>query len=335
MKRFSIIAILIGLCFQAYSVEPGKYRNPISDWGCADPTVWKDGDTFFLMSTGLPEIRTSRDLIHWEKCGANPLSDDTRARASGIGRHFWAPDVVKISGKWMMYLTMYNSAKDSSIGVYASDCPTGPWEYRGILTSSTRTGIIDTIDPEVVVDPQTERVWLFFGSTGKIHRIELNREGTEIMPGAEYVHVAGLHVESDRTREQVFEGAYLHKHGRWWYMFVSSGNYADWTYSIKVGRSKTLDGEFLDKEGQRMTDGFGTVFMSSQPRDPLFGPGHNGEIFSDANGQDFIFYHCHDKERPYASIRELCLQRVFWDRDGWPFVVRGCPTREGIMPVLN
>ena len=47
-------------------------------------------------------------------------------------------------------------------------------------TFSEHTGIRDSIDPEVVRDPETGRVWLFFGCTGKMQRVELDDAGAQV-----------------------------------------------------------------------------------------------------------------------------------------------------------
>ena len=35
-------------------------------------------------------------------------------------------------------------------------------------------------------DPSSGKVWMFFGSVGKMHRVELDAEGTAVAPGARY-----------------------------------------------------------------------------------------------------------------------------------------------------
>ena len=99
-----------------------------------------------------------------------------------------------------------------------------------------------------------------------------------------------------------------------------------------VGRSRTLDGEFLDQSGRKMKEGYATSVLSSNDGDRFFGPGHNGEIFTDRLGHDYIMYHCHDRSRGKDSERYLMLQRLFWDNDGWPYVKNGKPCAEGYVP---
>ena len=60
------------------------------------------------------------------------------------------------------------------------------------------------------------------------------------------------------------------------------------------------------------------MILSSGAKDRFFGPGHNGEIFTDADGRDWMYYHCHVKGRD-AEKRLMFRQRLFWAKDGWPF----------------
>jgi arabinan endo-1,5-alpha-L-arabinosidase len=241
-----------------------------------------------------------------------------------ISERYWAPDVATVAGKRNLYLTLYNSAEDSNIGVFQEIAP-GLFHIVDIITSGKETGIHDTIDPEVVTDPKTGKVWLFFGSVGGIHRVELAKDGLSLKKGAKYEHVAGLKVEENPSRSKVFEGSYLHKHGKYWYLFVSSGFFGDHTYQLKVGRAKKLTDDFFDREGRPMKEGFGTTVLHSDEGDKFYGPGHCGEIFKAKDGNEYIFYHCHVQGSRRPASRPLFISPIKWDDEGWPYVEGGKP----------
>ena len=308
-----------------------KYHNPVISFDWPDPTIWYDGNRFYTVSTGIGSIFASKDMVGWYKMNSTPLSIAARNEARTHGSNFWAPDVVKVGSKWMLYLTCYNSADDCGIAAFSSSTASGPFEWEGIITHSKNTGIQDTIDPEVVYDPESSKLWLFLGSIGSIHRVLLSQDGCSVAPGAEYIKVAGLTYSQDKSREKVFEGSYLYRHGNYWYLFVSSGNYGNSSYRIKVGRSTSLEGQFLSKDGKKMLDGFATEILTSQSGDNYYGPGHNGEIFTDQRGQEYMFYHCHDASSG-TKARYTFLQRIFWDKDGWPYFEGGKPVGEDYMP---
>ena len=254
----------------------------------------------------------------------SPIDAESWKTMSSIAHNYWAPDVTKVGGKRLMYITLYNSAEDSNIAVLQESSPC-QFQYKGIITRGRETGIEDTIDPEVVTDPKTGRVWMFFGSVGGIHRIELTSDGLSVKEGAKYQHVAGLTVHKCPDRSQVFEGSYLHWHKGYWYLFVSSGYYGNHTYQLQVGRSKELTGEFLNREGKPMVEGFATPVLHSDEDDNFFGPGHCGEIFTAIDDNEYIFYHCHVRESQRPGQRPLFMSRIQWDKDGWPYIEGGKP----------
>ena len=319
------------------SVADVYFENPVIKSDRPDPTIWKNGYSYYTLSTGVNHyIWTSYDLVNWKSTDIKPHSADDAKEAQKTGSRFWAPDMIKIGKYWNLYISLYNAADDSGIGLFRSESPTGPFAWCGVVThSKTNGGIIDTIDPEVVKDPDTGKIWLFFGSTGKMFRVELNEEGTALAGNASYTHVAGLHVSLNPSRSSVFEGAYVYRRGDWWYLFASAGLYSNSTYKLVVGRSKSLLGEFVDKEGRKMTEGYASDLIVSGSGDAFYGPGHNGEIFTDMSGQDYIIYHCHNESiNASSSQRYLMLQRLFWDEEGWPYVEGGKPAAKDIAPKL-
>ena len=320
MKRALLQLLLFALAAVAQAQE---FSNPIWRESWPDPTVWQAEDgNYYALCTGLRRTLTSKDLFNWEVMNNSVISPETRGEMRDVARHFWAPDVVTIRGQRLLYITLYNSAKDSSIGVLKEVSPNN-FEFHGVITRSTETGIIDTIDPEVIVDEKRGKVWLFFGSIGKIHRVELTSDGLTLKKKAKYVHVAGLAQKQSRSRAKVFEGCYLHRRNGYWYMFVSAGWYKDHTYKLLVGRSRKLTGTFRDREGQPLTEGYATPVIVSEKGDFFYGPGHCGEIFTKDN-RDYIFYHCHNRDvKPH--MRPLMLQELKWDKRGWPYVEGGKP----------
>lgn len=333
----SVIKVLISAILVLTSVTSGgqTFRNPVIDKSWPDPTVWTDGSRYYTICTGVRTIMASEDLVNWTDLKTVPLSDKALASAKAVGKKLWAPDVVEIGDRWMLYLTCYESAEYCGISVFESESPTGPWEFIGKLTHSTENGIKDSIDPEVVVDPETGKVWLFFGSIGGIHRVELTSDGKRLADGAIFEHVAGLDVNTNPTRSRVYEGAYLHHRDGYWYLFASAGRYFDHSYGIVVGRSRTLEGTFTDKEGKKMSGGHASAILQSAPKDDFFGPGHNGEIITDSNGQDYILYHCHHRTDGKDTGRKTLLQRIYWDEDGWPRFDTGKPVIVEQMPNID
>lgn len=327
MKTFTTIA---GLTVVFAAIASERICHPRF---YADPTLWKgaDGKYYAYATTGgsgMLQYLSSDDALTWKPTGKCPFAKELRTRIYEGWKAVWAPDHAVIQGENRLYVTLYNSADDSAIGMFRlRGGETGEAYDLHIITHSKQTGIRDTIDPEVVSDPDTGRLWLFFGSVGMIHRVELASDGLSVKSGAKYVHVAGSTDKEDPTRATVFEGSYLHRRNGWWYLFVSAGRFQDKSYCIRVGRARTLEGEFLDRNGRKMTDGFATIVIETEGNE-FYGPGHNGDFLVGSDGVERIYYHSHWRklDRPKRrSPRIMLARRLVWDAEGWPRTISDAP----------
>lgn len=323
-------------CLSDNNTRKSEYANPVYAKNCPDPTIWRGEDGYFYcmhtMGSTPGTLLRSTYLADWQETDIKPISDEEFAKCMQWGDRVWAPDVTVVGSQRMAYLTLYYGLHDASIVALKEVSPFN-FLFVSVITRGVDTGIDDTIDPEVVTDEKTGKVWLFFGSMGRMYRVQLNSTGTALAEGAEYEHVAGVHGSTNPDRRKVFEGCYLHYHDGYWYLFCSSGYFGDWTYSTRVGRSKTLEGEFVDRQGRKMTEGYSEAVISSDEGDYFYGPGHNGEIFTDREGNDWILYHCHNKGTD-SSSRPLMLQQLVWGKDGWPSVKGGKPVTKAAAPVF-
>lgn len=349
--RYFLLSVSFALaclcaCDKGNSPESGKqdevdevYINPVYDADFPDPTVWRGDDGwYYALCTQCKTVIRSNDLVTWFVANSKKaISDEDMNDIHAKYKNIYAPQVCEVGGERLLYAGLINSPSDSAVGVFKQDKKTGVFKYMGIVVGYPDLGgVKDSIDPDVVTD-EDGRVWLFFGSTYGIHRIELNPDGLSVKEGASLVRVAGKDGFSGSTRENVLEGAYLYKRGDYWYMFVSAGSYNNARYKLLVGRSRTLDGEFLDKDGRKLYDGYATKILYSDNQDTLNGPGHNGEIITDKKGRTYMLYHCHTVKASGTDYikRKLLLQEIFWGQDGWPYFEGGKPQLYGNSPKLK
>jgi len=120
------------------------------------------------------------------------------------------------------------------------------------------------------------------------------------------------------------EAPFLYSHGEYYYLFVNVGACCrglDSTYEIRVGRSRSPTGPFVDRDGVDMRDGGGTVFLDrtgEQLGDSKYhGPGHAG-IYETPTGKQYFSFHYYDAENdglPQMGVAEIAFE------DGWPTVV--------------
>lgn len=308
-----------------------RFENPVIDADWPDPAFWQVDGHLYSVATGLETIRTSEDGINWRDTGIAPLSPAAREKLVGISRCIWAPCVKKIGGKWILYISSFIDDVDCRVSAFVSTSPTGPFEYASEVVNGPGLGIVNAIDPYILENEGT--IWMFFGSCqGGIHRVRLTDDGLAIRPGEKPVHVAGLgSVWKDGKRVNswgwpgTWEGSYLHHHDGWWYLFFSGGKYNDNSYHLMVGRSRTLDGVFLNREGEKLTDAKAKPILYSDKGDRFFGPGHNGEVIKSVDGREYMYFHSHDANRENRDERPTFLQELKWDKDGWPYFEGGKP----------
>jgi len=319
--RWQAAALSLSL---ACAGNAATFDNPVMGPDWPDPTVWNGGDGwYYSTATPLRELRRSRDLAAWQPAG-DPLTPAARLALTNLTHNVWAPSVTKVGGKWNLYVSLYvNGDADNRIHVLQASRPQGPFEHVGNVIDGRREKIRNAIDPFVtVVDG---RAWMFFGSDQDgIHRVELTPDGTKIKAGCRPVHVAGRRYAGHNLwgKPGAWEGSYVFRRGKWWYLLASGGKFTDGSYHLVVGRGTAVDGAFFDREGHNMTEALAKPILASAKGDRFTGPGHNGDIFTDRDGRDWIFFHAHDT-RLGKSDRPTLLQQLRWTEDGWPFFEGG------------
>ncbi len=300
------------------------YSNPVLKRSVPDPTVIKVQDgSFYLYSTedirNLP-IYHSTDLVNWVLVGT-AFTDSTRPTFEPKGG-LWAPDINYINGKYVLYYSMsvWGGEWTCGVGVAVADKPEGPFTDLGMLFRSNEIGVKNSIDPNYVED--NGKKYLFWGSFRGIYGIELSDDGLKIKENAEKRQIAGT----------AYEGTYIHKRGKYYYMFASIGSCCEGlksTYTTVVGRSENLWGPYLDKKGQSMLENHHEILIHKN--DKFVGVGHNSEIVQDKAGNDWLFYHGFCVEN--TSGRSLFLDKVSWENN-WPVVFGSQPSIKAEIPVF-
>lgn len=292
-----------------------------------DPsTIVKEGDRFYCFVTGNGIVaRMSDDLKEWRDIGpvfAHP-PEWTKTAVPEFRGHFWAPDVAKFGDRYFVYYSVSSFGKQvSAIGVASSptlnpDDPVHAWTDHGPVIQSKVGDPYNTIDPAIFIDDDS-RVWLTFGSfwTG-IHLFEVDAN-------------TGLRKEPETPPAQLanyrmIEAPYLTKRGDWYYLFVNFDQCCkgkESTYNIRVGRSKSVSGPYVDREGKDLREGGGTMVLNTEGA--RIGPGHAGIIAE--NGVEYLSYHYYDGDTDRGTPT-LGIRTIAWDEAGWPMVGEPSPQK--------
>jgi len=126
MKKLLLINFFIWIFFNAnaqYQTDKnckgtGYYLNPIFAGDYPDPSILRDGDTYYMVHSSFeyyPDllIWQSKDLINW-----TPVTNALHKYVGSV----WAPDLTKYKNKYYIYFP----ANDKNYVVTASSID-GPW----------------------------------------------------------------------------------------------------------------------------------------------------------------------------------------------------------------
>lgn len=284
-----------------------------------DPVVMEEDGTYWLFSTGrgVP-IRRSTDLVRWELAGQ--VFDSVPAWAPeavpGV-RGVWAPDIARFNDRYHLYYSLSTFGKNrSAIGLATNATldPASPryrWVDRGPVVRST-PGVDhwNAIDPNVVLDERGDP-WLSWGSFWggiKMRRLDAS---TGLPSQVDTV----LYSVAARPGSNAIEAPFIVRHDGHFYLFVSFDRCcrkAESDYRIVVGRSRSVTGPYVDREGTPMMQGGGTAVLSGAGR--VRGPGHNAVLT--AGGRDYLVHHFYDAED--QGVSKLQIRPLRWDAEGWP-----------------
>ena len=319
------------------------YKNPVYGSDFPDPTVQRAPDgTFYAYATGC-QAKKSTDLVKWSDVPgviSRPTWNDSTYIDKDTGGKktdyysLWAADVSYVDGKYVCFYAsaLWGNGTRTGIGVAVGDTPT-KFTDKGKVFRSTEIGVKNSIDPCYV--EEFDKKYLVWGSFNDICIVELTDDALAVknftpinnpQPNGSWKRHKGV----TKLAGGAFEGAMIYKRGQYYYLFCSVGsccNGENSTYKTVVGRSTKLLGPYTSKSGGAMTSDNYTTIISGNDR--WKGPGHNSEIITDDNGDDWLLYHSYDRNNNFNG-RLMLLDKITWSKDGWPTVNDGHPSSDAM-----
>ena len=336
MVRFLKLSILISVLFSACQptspqpdeAEPEVYTAAvlIEPEGFIqrvhDPVMAYENGRYYVFHTGkrIPSI-CSEDMVTWEFCGSvfkrNPnWTRDVNPALIDI----WAPDISYFNNRWHLYYSVSRfGSQNSAIGL-ATNLTLDPesldyeWVDQGEVLRSKPGDAWNAIDPNLVIDDNGEP-WLVWGSfwSGIWMRQIDSSTGKFDEDGTTNHHLADRSQGPDNTT--AIEAPFIVQRAGKWYLFVSFDQCCQGvnsTYNVRVGRSDSVTGPYVDRDGIPLKEGGGTLILTEYGQ--WKGPGHNGMLI-----QEDVFwmvYHAYDAQQ--IGVPKMRIEFLNWDADGWP-----------------
>ena len=299
MKNTRILcAAAAALCLSATAVNAQEGHPWIHD----PSTIVKCDGKYYTFGTGGGGL-ISADGWNWESGAVRP----------GGGA---APDAMKIGNR---YLVVYGSTGGGLGGGHRGiintmwnktldpESPDFKFTDPIVVAETDYDEDCDAIDPSLLLDPTTGRLWCTYGTYfGFIRIVELDPR-------------TGARVEGNAAKDIAIDceaSSLIYKDG-WYYLLGTHGTCCDGvnsTYNIVVGRSRNVTGPFVDNLGRDMLKGGGRMVIGGSSR--LAGAGHFGRYVEEEGVEKMSLHFEADLDRSGRSV--LAIRPLLW-KNGWPY----------------
>lgn len=308
-----------------------------------DPSVFQDpADGKYYVFGSHYAVASSSDLIVWKQ-EVNDNEDTKLFGSQGVVKAMpetlklaggqkdaWAPDVECFNNKYYMYISFTTGfgANTSVISRVEADDVLGPYSNETVIVESVTSHATDKpncIDPELFYD-KNGGLWMVYGSFyGGVYIKELHNSGANW--GLPKEEGFGKLLWKNGYRDGV-EGPYAFYDAAtdYYYLMISEGDLFS-VYNMRIARSKTPDGPYLDSNGKDVATAEGTGnklagnyhFQKAGSQPGFAALGHNSVIKND-KGEFFVVYHARRMESANKATtgHSLYVSQLFFNEDGWP-----------------
>lgn len=272
----------------------------------------------------LPIIR-SADMTEWEYVG-DVYTRENQPDWWPRNVRPWAPDIRYLDGQY--YLTY--SLDSGGVGLATSDAPVGPWTDHNYIVPPANNGCQSNAIDQALFTDTSGTHYMVWGSYDRICISAMNEDASELVGEVTTI-----------GQGRRMEGGFMVQRDGYYYLFYSDAGCCDGAfsgYTVKVGRSESPTGPYVDDRGvDLMALGSKAGFVLGANGNRWVGPGHNA-IQTDVSGQDWMVYHGVPSEDPEFGVvqnaptnlakRPMMIDRLDWI-DGWPVVRAGAGPSEG------
>ncbi|HST92307.1 MAG TPA: family 43 glycosylhydrolase, partial [Brevundimonas sp.] len=274
----------------------GTFRNPILSGDHPDPTILKDGGTYYMTFSSFFSypglvIWKSTDLVNW-----TPVGPALRKPLGVI----WAVDLVKHDGRYFIYIPADPTGQGWSIYAIWADHVEGPWSEPVDLKIS------GCIDPGHVVGEDGKR-YLFVNG---VRKIRLTDDGLATDGVLEKAYEPWRYPDDWVVENFAPEGPKLLRRGDWFYLITAVGGTAGPAtgHMVIAARSRSIHGPWEHYPHNPLV-------RTKSATEPWWSRGHASLVEGPA-GDWWMVYHGY--ENGYRTLgRQTLLEPIEWTPDGW------------------
>ena len=328
-KVWGIILLLLSACTPATSATPTtpaipartatstalagpSFTNPVYQKDFPDPHVIRVGDTYYAYGTPAPgdtsniQVIRSTDLVHWERLGdALPALPAWAKLNRGLT---WAPGVMEIDGKFVMYYVARDQETDRQcIGVAVSDTPEGPFTdptEKAFICQGALGGSIDAYPYQ----DENGKLYLYWKNDGNCCGLEVALWVQELSAdGMSLVGEPVKLIKMDQAWERpLIENPAMVEHNDRYYLFYSGNWWESHRYAISYAICETVTGPCEKPLDEPWFD----------YEAPVMGPGGQA-FFTDTEGNLWMAYHAWTGANVGNDIgdRSLHIDQVTFEGD--------------------
>ncbi len=291
----------------------GRFLNPVFSGDRPDPTVLRDGDTFYMTFSSFDSypgliIWKSTDLVNWL-----PV---TAALTKFIGS-VWAPELCKHDGRYYLYIPA-RTANYRSNYVSWADRIEGPWSDPVDLKLPAH------IDPGHAVGEDGQRYLFLSGGD----RVKLAPDGLSTVGAVEHVYDPWRYPDDWIVESFSPEGPKITQRGDYFYLITAVGGTAGppTGHMVIVARARSIHGPWEHDPGN-------PIIRTRSASEKWWSRGH-ATLFEGPDGGWWMAYHGY--ENGYWTLgRQMLLEPVSWSKEGWPRPAGGDLSRPIRKPISS
>lgn len=319
-KSIVLTVAVLALATSGMAQKKKMSGNPIFPGWYADPeAVVYNGEYWVFPTYSAPfdkqtflDAFSSPDLVNWTK---HPRVLDN-SNVKWVRRAMWAPAVIHANNKYYLFFggNDVHQGEVGGIGVAVADKPEGP--YKDALGKPLINEIVNGAQPidQFVFKDDDGQYYMYYGGWGHCNMVKLAPDLLSIVPfpdGVTYKEV---------TPKNYVEGPFmLKKDGKYYFMW-SEGGWTGPDYCVAYAISDSPFGPF-ERVGK----------ILEQDDKIARGAGHHSVIKGNGKDEWYIVYHRRPLTETDGNHRETCIDRMYFDKNGFIKPVK--MTVEGVKKV--